>query len=135
VPPPFLDSNVLLLHLTQEDPELSARATAYLARIEQGEIEVMTSDIVIFETVFTLQRGFRLARAEIREMVVPIVDLPGIVLPGKRRLREAFDLYVEQSLPFADAYHVALMRGLGVTRIATFDRDFDRVADIERVPL
>ena len=54
-------------------------------------------------------------------------------LPGKRRLRKVFDLYVDLNLPFADAYHVALMQRLGLRQIISFDKEFDRVPGVTRV--
>lgn len=131
----FLDTNVLLRHLLQDHPEQSPKATAYLQRIEQGELKVRTADTVIFELVFTLQRYYRQPKAKIREVVLPLIELTGVVLPGKRRFRKVFDLYVNLNLPFADAYHAALMEQLHLIEIATFDREFDRVPGIRRAEL
>jgi hypothetical protein len=39
---------------------------------------------VIFETVFTLQRVYR--QAAIGDALLPLLELPGIMLPGKRPL-------------------------------------------------
>jgi predicted nucleic acid-binding protein len=97
---PFLDTNVLLRHLLQDHPQQSPRSTAYLARVERGEIKVRTADTVVFETVFTLQRQYGVPKEDIRDNLLPILELPGIVLPGKRRLRKVFDLYVDLNLPF-----------------------------------
>jgi uncharacterized protein len=129
----FLDTNVLLRHLLADHPEQSPRATAFLARIERGELQVRTPDMVLFETVFTLQRHYRQPRQAIREALLPIIELPGIILPGKRRFRKVFDLYVDRNLPFADAYHAVLVEHLKLDGIATFDREFDRVPGITRV--
>ena len=130
---PFLDTNILLRHLLQDHPEQSPRATACLARIELGEIKVRTADSVVFETVFTLQRQYGHPKAAVRDNLLPLLELPGIVLPGKRRLRNVFDLYVERNLSFIDAYHVVLMQRLGLDHIVSFDRQFDRVPGVTRV--
>jgi len=129
---PFLDTNVFLRHLLQDHPQQSPRSTAFLARVESGEVKVRTAETVVFEIVFTLQRQYQVSKTEIRDNVLPLLELPGIVLPGKRRLRAAFDLYVDLNLPFADAYHIALMQQLGLNRVVSFDRDFDRVPDVIR---
>jgi predicted nucleic acid-binding protein len=92
---------------------------------------VRTADTVIFETVFTLQRHYRIPKERIAETVLPLIELPGIVLPGKRKFRKVFALYVEQNLPFADAYHAVLMERLKITQIATFDQHVDRLPGIE----
>lgn len=130
---PYLDTNIFLRHLLQDHP--SPKATAYLARIEQGELHAHTADTVIFETVFTLQRGYRHPKAKIREAVLPLIELPGILRPGKRRYRKVFDLYVDLNLPFADAYHAVLIERLKLDGIATFDKEFDRVPRIRRIEL
>ena len=135
MPIPFLDTNVLLRHLLQDHPEHSVKATAFLTRVEQGQQKVRTADTVIFETVFTLQRHYRIPKARIVETVLPLIELPGIVLPGKRKYRKVFALYVEQNLPFADAYHAVLMEQLKLTQIATFDEHFDHISGIERLAL
>lgn len=129
---PFLDTNILLRHLLQDLPDQSPRCTAYLQRIERGEIQVRTADTVVFETVFTLQRTYKVPKANIAAALLPLINLPGIVLPNKRRFRTAFDLYVTLNLPFADAYHAALMQSLKLTEIMTFDREFNRVPGITR---
>jgi predicted nucleic acid-binding protein len=129
----FLDTNILLRHLCGDHPDLSVKATAILSRVEQGLIRAHVADTVIFETVFTLERHYRHSKVAIRENLLPLIDMPGIVLPGKRRYRQVFALYVERNLPFADAYYAVLMEQLKLTEIASFDRDFDRIPGITRV--
>ena len=130
---PFLDSNILLRHLTQDHADHSPRATAYLDRVERGELKVRTADTAIFEVVYTLQRWYRQPKAQIREVVLPLVTLPGIILPGKRRYRRVFDLYVDRNISFVDALHAVFMREWKLNRVLSFDRDFDRVPGITRV--
>lgn len=129
---PFLDTNILLRHFLQDDPDQSPRATDEIRRIEAGERRVHLSEIVVFETVFLLERRYRQPRTTIRELVLDFLELPGVLLRGKRRFRAVFDLYVNLHLPFADAYHVVLMRQLKLEEIITFDREFDRVPGVRR---
>lgn len=94
---------------------------------------VRTADTVVFETVVTLQTHYRHRRSEIRDALLPLIELPGVILPRKRRWRQALDLYVSTKLSLADAFHAALMTDLGLDTIITFDRDFDMVPGIVRV--
>jgi predicted nucleic acid-binding protein len=128
----FLDTNIFLRHFLQDDPDHSPGASAFLKRVEDGSIKVRTSETVIFETAFTLQKGYRREKSVIRDGLLPLIELPGVVLPHKRRYRKVFSLYVENNLPFADAYHAVLMEQLNLTEIVTFDRDFDHVPGITR---
>jgi predicted nucleic acid-binding protein len=133
MPPVFIDTNVFVRHLTQDHADFSPKATAFLARIERGDIQARTADTAIFETVFLLEKRYGRARADIRDGVLALVGLPGLALPNKHRLRRVFELYIDVKLSFGDAFHVALMEQLGIEEIATFDRDFDRVPGIRRV--
>jgi uncharacterized protein len=130
---PFLDTNIFLRHLRGDHADFSPRATALLRRIEQGTLKVRTSDTIVFETVFTLERFYKQSKEAIRGAFLPLIELPGIVLPGKRRFRRVFSYYIGKNIPFADAYHAVLMESLRLTRIVSFDRDFDRIPTVARV--
>jgi predicted nucleic acid-binding protein len=130
---PFLETNIFLRHLRADHADFSPRATALLARIEQGSLKVRTADTVIFETVFTLERVYKQSREAIRDAFLPLIELPGIVLPGKRRFRKVFAYYIDKNISFADAYHAVSMESLRLRQIISFDRDFNRVATVERM--
>ena len=129
----FVDTNIFVRHLTGDDPDQSPRATAFLARVERGEMRVSTNDTVIFETVFTLERVYKQPKAAIRASFLPLLEIPSIVLPGKRALRTVFDLYVNLNLPFADAYHAVHMQRRKLTEVVSFDQHFDRIPGLTRV--
>lgn len=132
-PLPFLDTNIVLRHLLQDHPDHSPRATLYFDRIERGVLRVETSPTVVFETVFTLEKFYRHPRPLIRDNVLPLLGLPGIVLPGKRRLRRAFDLSTGTTLSFADCFHVAIAEARQAPAFVSFDRGLDRIPGLNRV--
>ena len=80
-----------------------------------------------------LPAGLHEEPCEIRDALLPILELPAISLSGKPIVREALRLYVEAGLPFADAYHAALMADFGLREIYTFGRHFDRCPGITRL--
>lgn len=130
---PLLDTNPILRHLLDDHPEHSSRAHNLFARIEAGEERVRTTDTVIFEAAFTLERFYKVPRLEIRETLLDLLQLPGIVLPGKRSYRRVFDLWVQHPrLSFADGYHAALAERLKLPAILTFERGFDSLPNIKR---
>lgn len=129
----FIDTNVLVRHFTQDNAILSPRATAYLLRIEQGDVTIRLADTVVFETVFLLERTYKQPKSLIRTALLDFLSLPGVVVPNRARLRGAFDYYVNLNISFADAYHAVLMAEDGLNEIVTFDRHFDRVPGIRRI--
>jgi predicted nucleic acid-binding protein len=58
MPERFLDTNVLVHYLTRDDEQKAEAAFALLRRVEQGDEKVVTSPLVIFEVVFTLQKSY-----------------------------------------------------------------------------
>jgi predicted nucleic acid-binding protein len=130
---PFLDTYILVRHFTQDHSIQSPRASAYLQRIEDGDVRVHTEPTVTFETVYLLGKQYKIPRTVVRDGLLALLDLPGIAMPGKKRIRDAFALYIERNLPFADACHIAAMRAEGLNEIVTFDREFDRISGIARI--
>ncbi len=130
---PFLDTNILLRHLLQDKADQSPRASAYVRRIAAGTQRVRIAETVIFEAVFTLQRSYHVPKADIAAALLPLIALPGMVLPGKGRFRVAFDYYLNLNISFGDAYHAALMKSLKLTEVVTFDHEYNRVPGITRV--
>lgn len=129
----FLDANVLLRYFTGDNLEMADSARRLLATIERGEEKVVTSALVVFETVFTLQRSYGVSREKVRLMVGEIISLPSIRFAEKQLCLEALELFVQYRISYADAYTVALMHARGSTEILSWDTDFDRVEGISRI--
>lgn len=129
----FLDANIILRHFLGDVAAQSEAATDYFRSIEKGEVRVRITDTVVFEVVFTLERTYSYSKAKIREGLLPLLSLSGIILPGKRRIRQSLDLYVNLNLPFADAYYAVQMEKLKIKEIVSFDRHFDRIPGIIRI--
>jgi predicted nucleic acid-binding protein len=129
----FLDTNVLLRYYTAGDADKAEAARRLLTEIERGEQKVVTTPMVIFETVFTLQRSYGVAREQIKAMVGDIITLPGIQLAEKKLCLEALELFVEHRISYADAYTVAHMQARGITAIYSWDSEFDKVEGIDRI--
>ncbi len=131
---PFLDSNILLRHLTNDDPQAGRACFALIKDIEEGRQSAWTSDLVIAEVVFVLSSKslYNLDRATICDLLLPLINLPGLKLPHKRLYARIFELYTALPIDYIDAYHVALMERQRTRRVLSYDRHFDRVKGIER---
>lgn len=94
----------------------------------------MDIGFVVGEIVFVLSSPhlYRLERERIRELVLPLLALPGLAVPGKDIFPRAFELFVDEPIDFADAYHAALIESRGETHLYSFDRDFDRIPTLTR---
>jgi predicted nucleic acid-binding protein len=134
MPRRLLDTNIFLRYFTRDDGAKAARAKALLERIALRQEAAVTTPMVVFETIFTLQRSYQYPRALIRERVRSVLDLPGLALPHKRRYARALDLYVAYPrLSFADAFNLATMEALRVPELYSWDEGFDGLPGITRL--
>lgn len=131
----FLDTNILIRYLTKDDPEKAARAYAFLLQVEQGTTLATTAEAVIAEVVYVLSSKtlYNVPRPTIRQRLIAIIDLPGLRLPNKPIYRRVLDLYATTNLDFVDCVVVAQMERAKLTRLLSFDRDFDAIPGITRV--
>lgn len=130
---PVIDTNVFVRHVRQDHAEHSPRASAYIARIEAGDLAVKTNELVIFETVYVLQSVYRMPKVDIVGVLLPIIDLPNLKIQNKARLRRAFDWYLRYNLSFVDAYLAAMTRQQRLPALVSFDQNYDRIPGIPRV--
>jgi predicted nucleic acid-binding protein len=131
---PFLDTNILLRHILNDDPIKSPACFALIQAIERGETVVWTSELAIAEVVFVLEstRTYNVPRDTIRDTLLPLLSLPGIKLTHKRLYRRVFELYTHLSIDFSDCYHVALMEQRGNQTPFSYDTDFEKISDVIR---
>lgn len=125
----FVDTNVLVRHLTGDPPEMAARATAFL----RSEGELLLTDLVAAETVYVLESFYEAPRDEVAQAVRSLVAFDSIVCVDPALLLRAVEVYETDRVDFAEAYLVACAESTGIGRIASFDRSIDRIDTIERI--
>ncbi len=132
---PFVDTNIIIRYLTQDDPDQAARAKQVLDQVAAGTLLVTTSETIIGELVFVLSspRLYDLPRDEIRYHLTAILSMRGLRVPHKRMYLRALELYATTPrLDFADALSIAHMERSKLTTILSFDTDFDGIPGITR---
>lgn len=125
----FLDTNVLIRHLTGEPPEQARRATAFLARAD----ELLLADLIVAEVVFVLESFYEVGRARVAEIVRSVIGFPTVVVVDASLSLRAIEIYEVDRIDFAEAYLVAHAETSGVGAVASFDRSIDKVATVQRI--
>jgi predicted nucleic acid-binding protein len=127
----FIDTNVIVRHLTGDPPEMATRATAFLA----SESEILLADLVLAETVYVLESFYKAPREQIAAAMRSLLAMPSVMTVDPAVLLRALGVYDRDRLDFAEAYLVACAESTGINRVASFDRSIDRVGTGERVEL
>jgi predicted nucleic-acid-binding protein len=125
----FLDTNILIRHLTGDPPVQARRASAFLAAAD----ELLVPDLIVAEVVFVLDSFYEVERERVAELVRAVIGFPAIVVVDAPLLLRALEVYEVDRIDFADAYLVASAEATGVETIASFDRSIDRVPTVRRV--
>ncbi len=130
----FLDTNIILRHLLNDDPEESPACFALIEAIEQGTVLAWTSHLVIAEVVFVLssKRTYNLSRPEVRDRLLPLINLPNLKIAQKRLFGRIFELYTSLPIDYIDCYHAALLEGRPEPELYSYDGHFDQVKDVRR---
>jgi predicted nucleic-acid-binding protein len=125
----FLDTNILIRHLTGEPPAMAAAATEFL----HDQSELFLADLIVTETIDVLESFYETARAQVGQIVRSLLGLPSIVVMDRDVLLRAVEVYEVDRLDFAEAYLVACAESTGIGCVASFDRSIDRVPSVRRI--
>lgn len=130
----FLDTNIIIRYITRDDEEKAAASYSLLQRLENNEEVAITSSIVISEAVYVLRsKPYGANKEDVRDWLMPIIELPGLRLQNKPIYARVFDLYCSMNISFGDAFNAAYMEAEDVTEIYTYDTDFNKISGLKRV--
>jgi uncharacterized protein len=129
----FVDSNVPM-YLIGDDQQLKGDARRVLERLAAEQARLVTSSEVFQELLHRYGTGDRRDRLEpsfetLRGLVEDVLAVEGADVFAAKDL-----LYAHPRLSARDALHVAVMRRHEITQVVSFDRGFDAVSGIKRLP-
>ena len=125
----FIDTNILVRHLTGDPPTMAERATAFLA----NQPELYLADLIVAETVYVLESFYKAPRDQVATAMRSLIAMRSMITVDPALLLRAIEVYEVDRLDFAEAYLVACAESTGVGRVASFDRSIDRVGTVDRI--
>jgi predicted nucleic-acid-binding protein len=126
-----LDTNILVRHLTQDDPVQSPRATELIERRLTERNPGFVSTVVMAEIAWVLERAYRLQDQEIASAIERILQIEAFVVENEHEVFTAMTALKEGRGSFADALIGALAAAAGCSRTLTFDRKALRLTGFE----
>ena len=129
----YIDTNILLRFITAAPPQQAIQARNLFAAAERGEVRLVLDEIIVAETVWVLSSFYKFSKAEIKEVLLPILANDGIELANERDMLLALTLFADMNVDFVDALVSVHMNNENVHDIASFDRHFDRLPGVHRV--
>jgi len=127
-----IDTNLLVRYLTDDDPQKAKAVDTLLNRANKGELKILIPSVVVAELVWVLESFYKLAAAEITELVESILNTPGVDIQDKWIIKAALKIYRSKEIDLVDAWIIEFAKAKGAKRIYTFDKKhFKDLREIE----
>lgn len=127
-----VDANVFLRYLLRDDEALATQARGIWQATAAGEIVVVCDPVTLAEVVFVMSSVYKLPNSEISDALIPLVQMDGVVMPGKERYVRALELFAGEVSHFGDACACAAALEECEGRLYSFDRKLSAVAGLDR---
>lgn len=118
----FVDTNLFIRYLTNDDPAKADRVEKLLDQAAGGSVKLVTTELVIAEIVWVLESYYEMTNAAIAPLVRGILATPGLEVLNGALVGRAVELYEGQGIDFIDGYIAAVMEKNGIDELYSFDR-------------
>jgi predicted nucleic-acid-binding protein len=131
----FVDANIFLRYLTQDDATKARNARILFERAERGEFDLRTSEAIVAEVVFVLSSKalYRRSRYDIARALKALFARSAIELDHQRSVIQALDLYETTRLDFEDCLAISHATRDTDGRIFSYDRGLGRITGVTRL--
>lgn len=130
-----LDTNIVVRHVTRDNPDQAARAQTLLENLRAGVVTALFPEAVLVEAIQVLSsaRLYGIPRGEIRGVLGELIRLRGVRMLNKRVYLRALELYeTYRVLSFVDSLCAAYAELEQPPTVISFDHGFDRIPGITR---
>lgn len=123
-----VDANVFVSLLTGRHEKQRVVAAALLQEAEDGELEVILPQFVVFEVTYVLQSVYSVTGKRLASMIRDLLSFPGVRVTDDCPWNRVFQLWPNPITGLADASIAALATTSRYDAIATFDQKLVRRA-------
>ncbi len=127
----FIDTNIWLRYFLRDNEEQFLPVVNCFRFLEQENIAVFTSNVVVFEIIHVCQSVYHIPKTEITAMLDDILTYPNISLIESAETEKAIILYVKTGIKYADCL-ISTQIPLHCP-ILTYDKEFLRIPDINTI--
>ena len=129
-----LDTNVLLRHLTQDDPAQSPQALRILEQAGESNERVFINVLVLAETIWSLEgKRYRLQRAEIADILARLLATAVFQIQYRAQVQATIRDYRQGKAGFTD-YLIGHLNRMSNCRVTvTFDRELTQMEGFQAV--
>jgi predicted nucleic-acid-binding protein len=127
----IIDTNALLSYVTDRNLDQQAKVAVIFDRAAELKCKILCHLQVISEFVYVLDKVYHQAKPSIRQMIVDLVQLPGIELTQNLDFSILWRYWPDSITDFGDAVVASLWGKYPEATIVTFDKRF--IAELKRI--
>jgi predicted nucleic-acid-binding protein len=129
----FVDTNLFIRYLTNDDPAKAERVELLLKEASAGKVRLVTAEMVIAEVVWVLESSYGLKSAEVAPLIRAILATSGLDVLNAPLVARGLEHYETRNIDFIDGYIAAVMEKQGISELYSFDRKhISRIQAISR---
>jgi predicted nucleic acid-binding protein len=117
-----VDANVIVSFFVDRHEKQRDAAEALLQKADEGEIEAIIPQFVVFEVTYVLQSQYGFGGQRLAEMIRDVVHFPGVRVIDDCPWKRIMELWPDPLPSLADAAIAAVAVANRYDAVATFDR-------------
>lgn len=118
----FVDTNLFIRYLTNDDPRKADRVERLLGEAAAGKVRLVTAEMVLAEMVWVLESSYGLKNVEVAPLIRAILATRGLDVTNAPLVARALEHYELRNLDFIDGYIAAMMEKQGITELYSYDK-------------
>lgn len=125
----LVDANLIIRFLIKDDLTQFKAAQKIFTSLKE---DLILSDVILAETVWTLISVYKLTKREIIGELLKLLELKNIIA-NYSLLTNSLLLFRDYNISFIDAYLLAYSRQNKLDGIYSFDKGLDKIKDVKRL--
>ncbi len=127
-----VDTNIIIRLAVKDDARQREACVKLLEKAANRELMLYILPVAVLETVWILEKYYRLPKKKVRDFVEALLNTPDIICDMENVFKQAIVVYEEKNIKFADAVMGYWGLEKGITDVFTYDeKDFRRIEGLK----
>ena len=128
----FVDTNYFLRFLIDDDPQQAEEAKKLFLDAARGNLDLVTSTIVVFEIYWVFKSYYQKTKDEIIKILQKVLTMNFVRIDERDLLQSALNFFKAQNLSLEDCYNLVFAKKNKVEVFKTFDAKLAKVFSSEQ---
>lgn len=131
----FLDTNIFLRTLIEEDATSFEDCFQVLILVKTNKIKAVTASLILAEVAWTLSSYYRFPKRKVVRALKSIINLRGLKIIDNYNSFISIELYSRKNVKYIDTL-IASIKEIEAKKwvVISYDKDFDKLGLIRKEP-